>query len=134
MMKVMGILCMMLGVAALSLEFNGLRWCSIPATATIIEVNRQPAAKGGYTYNPVFEFCVDGRMIRGNAGQPGSLLKEAAAYKVAFIAGAGFFVGNTGEGKNCMRISYGNVTPEKINEGMKRLGDLIKSKLQEYCS
>ena len=29
MMKVMGILCMMLGVAALSLEFNRLRWCSI---------------------------------------------------------------------------------------------------------
>lgn len=57
------------------------------------------------------------------------LLKEAADYKVAFIAGAGFFVGNTGEGKNCMRISYGNVTPEKIYEGMKRLGDLIKSKL-----
>ena len=57
------------------------------------------------------------------------LLKEAAAYKVAFIAGAGFFVGNTGEGKNCMRISFGNVTPEKIDIGMKRLGDLIKSKL-----
>ena len=57
------------------------------------------------------------------------LLKEAAAYKVASIAGAGFFVGNTGEGKNCMRISYGNVTPEKIAIGMKRLGDLIKSRL-----
>ena len=57
------------------------------------------------------------------------LLKEAAAYKVAFIAGASFFVGNTGEGKNCMRISFGNVTPEKIDIGMKRLGDLIKSKL-----
>ena len=57
------------------------------------------------------------------------LLKEAQKYKVAFIAGAGFFVGNTGEGKNCMRISFGNVTPEKIEEGMKRLGDLIKSKL-----
>ena len=57
------------------------------------------------------------------------LLVEAEKYKVAFIAGAGFFVGNTGEGKNCMRISFGNVTPEKIEEGMKRLGDLIKSKL-----
>ncbi len=57
------------------------------------------------------------------------LLKEAAAYKVAYIAGAGFFVGNTGEGKNCMRISFGNVTPEKIEIGMKRLGDLIRSKL-----
>ena len=76
MMKAMDILCMMLGVAALSLEFNRLHCCSKPATATIIEVNRQRAAKGGYTYNPVFEFCVDGRMIRGNAGQPGSLLKN----------------------------------------------------------
>lgn len=57
------------------------------------------------------------------------LLKEAAGYKVAYIAGAGFFVGGTGEGKNCMRISYGNVTPEKIDIGMKRLGDLIRSKL-----
>ncbi len=57
------------------------------------------------------------------------LLKEAAQHKVAYIAGAGFFVGGTGEGRNCMRISYGNVTPEKIDEGMKRLGDLIKSKL-----
>ncbi|MCR5090570.1 MAG: PLP-dependent aminotransferase family protein [Oscillospiraceae bacterium] len=58
------------------------------------------------------------------------LLKEAADYKVAFIAGAGFFVGGTGEGKNCMRISYGNVSPEKIDLGMQRLGDLVKSKLK----
>ena len=57
------------------------------------------------------------------------LLKEAADYKVAYIAGAGFFAGNTGEGKNCMRVSYGNVSPEKIEEGMRRLGALIRSKL-----
>ena len=57
------------------------------------------------------------------------LLKEAASYKVAYIAGAGFFAGCTGEGKNCMRISYGNVSPEKIDEGMRRLGSLIRSKL-----
>ena len=57
------------------------------------------------------------------------LLKEAVGYKVAFIAGAGFYVGGTEEGKNCMRLSYGNVTPEKIEIGMKRLGNLICSKL-----
>ena len=57
------------------------------------------------------------------------LLKEAANYRVAYIAGAGFFVGGTGAGRNCMRISFGNVTPEKIDIGMKRLGDLIRSKL-----
>jgi 2-aminoadipate transaminase len=55
------------------------------------------------------------------------LLKEAARYKVAYIAGAGFFVGNTGEGRNCMRISYGNVSPEKIDEGMRRLGELLRA-------
>ena len=57
------------------------------------------------------------------------LLHEAAACKVAYVAGAGFFVGNTGEGKNCMRISFGNVTPEKIDVGIRRLGDLIRTKL-----
>ena len=57
------------------------------------------------------------------------LLRQAARYKVAYIAGAGFFVGNTGEGRNCMRLSYGNVTPEKIDRGMQRLGQLIQSNL-----
>ena len=46
-----------------------------------------------------------------------------------FLTGAGFFVGGTGEGRNCMRISYGNVTPEKIEIGIRHLGDLIRSKL-----
>ena len=58
------------------------------------------------------------------------LLKEAAGYKVAFVAGAGFYVGNNGEGKNAMRISFGNVTPQEIEIGMERLGSLIKSKLR----
>ena len=58
------------------------------------------------------------------------LLKEAAAYKVAFVAGAGFYVGNNGEGRSSMRISFGNVTPQKIDIGMERLGKLIKSKLR----
>lgn len=57
------------------------------------------------------------------------LLKEAGKYKVAYIAGAGFFVEGGGKGKNCMRISYGNVSPEKIEEGVKRLAELVKSKL-----
>ena len=57
------------------------------------------------------------------------LLKDAARYKVAYIAGAGFFAGGTGEGSNCMRISFGNVTPEQIEIGMQRLGELIRSRL-----
>lgn len=58
------------------------------------------------------------------------LLQEAAAYKVAFIAGEGFFVEGGGKGRNCMRISFGNVPPEKIRIGMERLGRLIASKMK----
>jgi 2-aminoadipate transaminase len=53
------------------------------------------------------------------------LLKRAGEYKVAFIAGAPFFTEGGGKGKNCMRLSFGNVPPEKIRIGMERLGKLI---------
>lgn len=59
------------------------------------------------------------------------LLKEANANHVHYIAGEGFFVEGGGKGSNCMRISFGNVTPEKIEIGMKRLGDLFCSKLKK---
>ena len=57
------------------------------------------------------------------------LLEEAAAYKVAFVAGEGFFTDGNGRGRNCMRISFGSVPPEKIRIGMERLGKLIASKI-----
>jgi len=53
------------------------------------------------------------------------LLKKAADYKVAFVAGEAFFTDKGGKGKNCMRLSFGNVPPEKIRTGMERLGRLI---------
>lgn len=57
------------------------------------------------------------------------LLEEAADYKVAFVAGEGFFTDGGGRGRNCMRISFGSVPPEKIRIGMERLGKLIASKM-----
>ena len=54
------------------------------------------------------------------------LLEKAGEYKVAFIAGEKFFVEGNGKGKNCMRLSFGNTTPENIRIGMERLGRLIK--------
>ncbi len=44
--------------------------------------------------------------------------------KVAYVAGEGFFIEGNGMGSNCMRLSFGNVTPERIREGMERLGRL----------
>lgn len=56
-------------------------------------------------------------------------MKEAVEHKVAFVAGEGFFTEGGGKGRNCMRISFGNVPPEKIRIGMERLGQLIASKM-----
>lgn len=58
------------------------------------------------------------------------LLEAAAEYQVAYIAGEGFFVEGNGKGKNCMRISFGNLTTEKIEIGMERLGKLIRAEMK----
>lgn len=58
------------------------------------------------------------------------LLKEATEqYGVAYVAGEGFYV-QPGMGQNCMRMSFCAVEPQKIREGMERLGRLIQSKCQ----
>ncbi|MFZ7102505.1 MAG: PLP-dependent aminotransferase family protein [Peptococcaceae bacterium] len=49
--------------------------------------------------------------------------------KVSYIAGESFFIEGDGTGNNCMRISFGGVTPEEIITGMEKLGKLICSKL-----
>lgn len=57
------------------------------------------------------------------------LVEASTKYKVAYVAGEGFFTDGGGKGKNCMRISFSAVTPDKIEEGMKRLGALVHKKL-----
>ena len=62
------------------------------------------------------------------------LLQEATSdpdVKVAFVAGEGFFVEGGGKGKNCMRMSFGGNTPEKIREGVMKLGKLIEKKMNQ---
>ena len=58
-----------------------------------------------------------------------AMLKEANERKVAYVPGEGFYVEGGGKGKNCMRMSFTGVTPEKIGTGMQRLGSLVASKL-----
>ena len=57
-----------------------------------------------------------------------ALLPEANAAGIHYIAGAGFYV-QRGMGSNAMRVSFGNVTPEKIDIAVQRLAALVKSKL-----
>jgi len=56
------------------------------------------------------------------------LLKEAVGKeKVAFVPGGAFFTDGTGH--NTMRLTFATVPPEKLEEGIKRLGRAIKRRL-----
>ncbi len=57
------------------------------------------------------------------------MLDEARAQKVAYMPGREFFVEGQPIRNNCMRVSFGSVTPEKIRVGMERLTKVIRSKI-----
>lgn len=60
------------------------------------------------------------------------MLEEAERdYKVSYLGGECFFTEGGGKGRNSMRISFGNVTTEKIKEGTERLGALAQSKMKQ---
>jgi 2-aminoadipate transaminase len=52
------------------------------------------------------------------------LLLRAIERKVAFVPGRDFFPGDGG--KNHLRLNFSNSTPERIREGMRRLGALCR--------
>ena len=55
------------------------------------------------------------------------VLEAAVEKKVAFVPGEPFHP--TGGGKNTMRINFSNATPEKIEEGIFRLGKVLAEKV-----
>ncbi|KAF0111510.1 MAG: aminotransferase [Chloroflexi bacterium] len=57
----------------------------------------------------------------------GEMFKEAVAQKVAYVPGENFFA--CGGGTNTMRLNFSCSKPEMINEGIARLGQVVKSKL-----
>jgi 2-aminoadipate transaminase len=56
------------------------------------------------------------------------LLKKAIEHKVAFVPGSPFFP--HGGGHNTMRLNFSNANPERIKEGIKRLGITLKDALK----
>jgi 2-aminoadipate transaminase len=56
------------------------------------------------------------------------LYQKAMKYKVAFVPGFAFYP-TEGGGKNNMRLNFSNTLPDKMEEGIKRLGDLLKKEL-----
>lgn len=55
------------------------------------------------------------------------LLKDALEYRIAFVPGSAFHA--HGGGANTMRLSFSNVNEEQIEEGIRRLGRLLHSRL-----
>jgi 2-aminoadipate transaminase len=53
------------------------------------------------------------------------LLAEAMAQKVAFVPGEPFWVGRTV--RNTLRLNFSNATEERIEEGVRRLGEVIRA-------
>ncbi|HZK40997.1 MAG TPA: PLP-dependent aminotransferase family protein [Atribacterota bacterium] len=56
------------------------------------------------------------------------MLKEAIEENVAYVPGAPFFA--DGKGQNTMRLSFCFPSEENIEEGIKRIGNLIKKKIK----
>lgn len=57
------------------------------------------------------------------------LLRAAVEQKVAFVPGASFFPG--GQPANTMRLNFSNAAPERIREGIKRLGALLRETMDD---
>jgi 2-aminoadipate transaminase len=55
------------------------------------------------------------------------ILEEAVEQKVAFVPGTAFHP--RGGGENTMRLNFSNSSPEKIREGIARLGKVLEGKL-----
>ena len=55
------------------------------------------------------------------------VLKEAIQHNVAFVPGEEFHL--HGQGRNTLRLNFSNASRERIEEGMKRLGAVIKKQM-----
>jgi 2-aminoadipate transaminase len=60
------------------------------------------------------------------------VLKDAIEKKVAFVPGEPFYP--NGGGHNTMRINFSMATPERIQEGISRLGSVLFDKIREKAS
>ena len=60
-----------------------------------------------------------------NALDTTKMTEHVDEFGVNYAPGAGFFV--DGKGHNCMRLSFGSMSPEVITRGIKQLGDYIKA-------
>lgn len=60
------------------------------------------------------------------------MLKEAVANRVAFVPGTSFYV--DGRPHSTMRLNFSNATPEMIEEGIRRLAEIARRRLEDLMS
>jgi len=58
-------------------------------------------------------------------------LKEAVANKVAFVPGTSFYV--DGRPHSTLRLNFSNAIPEQIEEGIRRLAEIVRRRLEEIA-
>ena len=61
----------------------------------------------------------------------GDLLPEAAKRAVVYVPGRAFFT-DPCCGQNTMRLNFANATPDEIDTGIRRLGELLKEVLANH--
>lgn len=61
----------------------------------------------------------------------GDLMAEAVQAKVAYVPGFAFYP-DPAHGRNTMRLNFSNAEPTQMEEGMRRLGNLLKAKVAEH--
>jgi 2-aminoadipate transaminase len=59
------------------------------------------------------------------------LLPEAVAAKVAYVPGSAFYP-EASRGAHTMRLNFSNAQQAQIEEGIRRLGELLKRKISRY--
>ena len=57
-----------------------------------------------------------------------AMLPRAVAKNVAYVPGEGFYA--DGSGKNCMRLNFSFVEPEKIRRGIELLSEVIRDRME----
>lgn len=60
----------------------------------------------------------------------GTMLAEAVEHGVTFVPGDAFFP--DGRGANCMRLAFCYAEPERIEEGIRRLAEVLEDRLELY--
>jgi 2-aminoadipate transaminase len=59
------------------------------------------------------------------------MLQEAVRFKVAYVPGFAFYCDPNG-GRNTMRLNFSCEQPEKIEEGIRRLGEMLKQHVADH--